>query len=208
MGRHSTGAVTTGEVTRLELSYLLKNGILKQGGFSCCILSWTNGSKMNCYSNLGEAEDDRFIRLTYSFRAWGDGQAIQKDYKIYLTYLPSNLGKGKVPYFVCPSSGRRARVLYMCYGSPIFKCRDAYSNRIYYQCQQSSRLNYHNDRYWKLDKELQKCMGKSRKATYQGKPTRLKQRIAKLRDKKEYHDYLRWTILPKSMQKHLPDFFF
>lgn len=208
MGRHSTGAVTTGEATRLELSYLLKHGYLNKGSFSYGILSWTNGSKMNFYSFWGEAEDDRFIKLTYSIRAGGDGQAIQKDYKIYLTYLPSNLGRGKVPYFVCPSSGRRARVLYMCYGSTIFKSRKAYSNRIYYQCQQSSKLSYHNDRYWKLEKELEGCKGRSKKATYQGKPTKLKQRIAMLRDKQEYHDYLRWTILPKSMQKHLPGFHF
>ena len=203
MGRASTGAVTTGEVTRLELSYLLRQGYLKKNGIMFGRLGWTNGSSIQISSSIDD--DEKYIRVSYSFREGGDGEPIQKDYKIYLTSVPSNLGRGEVLYFVCPSSGRRARVLYMCYGSKIFKCRKAYSHRIYYQSQQSSKLNFHNDRYWKLDKELQKCRDRIRKATYQGNPTKLKRRIAYLQAKQDYHDYQRWMILPKSMQKHLPE---
>ncbi len=199
MGRASTGAVTTGEVTRLELSYLLKQGYLKNS-FTFGSMSWTNGSSIQISSSIDD--DEKYIRVRYSLRDGRDGEI--KDYKIYLTSVPSNLGRGEVLYFVCPTSGRKARVLYLCYGSSIFKCRKAYSHRIYYQSQQSSKLNFHNDRYWKLDKELQKCKDRSRKETYQGKPTKLRQRIAYLKTKQDYHDYLRWMILPKSMQKHLP----
>ena len=203
MGRASTGAVTTGEVTRIELSYLLKHGYLKKDGFTFGRISWTNGSSIQVSSSIDE--DEKYIRVRYSLKDGRDGEI--KDYKIYLTSVPSNLGRGEVLYFVCPSSGRRARVLHLCYGSPIFKCRKAYSHRIYYQSQASSRLSYHNDRYWKLDKELNECRDRSRKATYQGKPTKLRERIAYLQAKQDYHDYLRWTILPKSMQKHLPGLF-
>ena len=199
MGRASTGAVTTGEVTRLELSYLLKQGYLKNS-FTFGRMSWTNGSSIQISSSIDD--DEKYIRVSYSFREGGDGEPIQKDYKIYLTSVPSNLGRGEVLYFVCPSSGRRARVLYMCYGSQTFRCRQAYGIRIYYQSQQSSKLNFHNDRYWKLDKELQNCRVKSRKATYQDKPTRLRDRIAYLKAKQDYHDIMRWKTLPKSMQKH------
>ncbi len=203
MGRASTGAVTTGEVTRIELSYLLRNGYLKKDGFTFGMMTWTNGSSIQVCSSINE--DEKYIRVRYSIK---DGRnAGIKDYKIYLTSVPSNLGKGEVPYFICPSSGRRARVLYLCYGSSIFKCRQAYSHRIYYQSQQSSKLSFHNDRYWKLEKELKECRGRSRKATYQGRPTRLKKRIASLQAKQDYHEVMRWKTLPQSIQKHLPELF-
>jgi hypothetical protein len=200
MGRHSTGAVTTREVRRLELSFLLRQGYLKNS-FSMGGLSWTDGSTMQISSSFND--DERYIKLTYSFRAGGNDEPIQIDYKIYLTSVPSNLGRGEVPYFVCPSTGRRARVLYMCYGSPIFKSRKAYSYRIYYQCQQSSRLNYHNDRYWDLDKELKLCYKRRKKKHYQGKPTRLMTKIQNLEEQKVHHDWTRWEHLPKCLTKKI-----
>jgi hypothetical protein len=46
MGRWSTGTITTREVTRIELGYLLKNGIIKKENHILYGLSWTNGSSI------------------------------------------------------------------------------------------------------------------------------------------------------------------
>ena len=200
MGRQSTGAVTTKEVTRLELSYLLKQGYIRRGGFSQGILTWTNGNRMSLSTHIGQDDED-YIRLTYSFKAGGEVQAIMKDYKIYITYLYSNLGRGQVPYFVCPSTGRMARVLYMCYGSPIFKCRNAYRNRIYYPSQICSKLEYHNTMYWALNKEIEKICSRVIKEKYNGKRTRIRTRLQQLIAKKEHFDIERWNHIPKSVLK-------
>jgi len=205
MGRASTGALTTGEVKRIELSFLLRGKYIRKGEEVQAQLCWTGGSTIGFRAVYNDEE--KYIRLIYSFTS-GIHEGEKMDYRINLTTLPSNLGKGEVPYFICPSTGRLARVLYFCYGSTIFKCRKAYSHRIYYQSQQSSKLNYHNDRYWKLEKELKELRAESRKATYQGKPTKLRKRIASLQAKQDYHDIMRWKILPKSLQKHLGQLFF
>jgi hypothetical protein len=54
-----------------------------------------------------------------------------------------------------------------------------------------------------LEKEILRCFKRSRKKHYQGKETRLSKRIQLLSDKKDYHDYLRWIILPKACLKGL-----
>jgi hypothetical protein len=200
MGRYSTGAYTTGEVIRIELSYLLRQGFIKRGHSVYGSLSWTNGSNISFASTF--TEESRYLRLSYCLESH-TGERTNHDYKIQLTTIPSNLGKGEVIYFVCPSTGRRARILYRCYESPIWKCRTSYHYRIYYESQQCSKLDFHNIRYWALEKELERCYKKSKKKIYQGKETRLRKRINFLKDKKEYHDYLRWAILPKALLKGL-----
>ena len=42
----------------------------------------------------------------------------------------------------------------MAYGSPMFKCREAYQNRIYYPGQLSGKLDRSNDRYWQFDRQI------------------------------------------------------
>lgn len=133
MGRWSTGAITTNGAIRLELSYLIKNGYIKKGCNTSASPSWTGGSSINFesfYSN-----DNPYIRLKYTETVHSTGEESKHDYNIYLESIPSNLGKEEILYFICPDSGRRSRVLYRCYGSKIWKSREAYQNRIYYQTQ-------------------------------------------------------------------------
>jgi len=201
MGRYSTGAITTGEALRIELPYLLRQGFIRKDSRISGILSWNNGSKIGIESDY--TSEGRYLRLMYQLTDNYSGEVSNHDYKISFTTIPSNLGRGEILYFVCPITGRRARILYKCYGSHIWKSRKAYGIRIYYASQQCSKLGYHNTRYWALEKELDKCLGRSKKKHYQGKPTRLRARIKFLKERKEYHDYLRWAILPKSIQKAL-----
>lgn len=197
MGRQGTGALTTGEVLRIELSYLLRQGLIKKGYEMPGILTWTNGSKISFASTY--SVDEKYLRLVYTITS-NSGEAENFDYKIKLTTIPSNLGRGEILYFVCPITGRRARILYNCYGSKIWKSREAYNHRIYYASQQCSKYYYHNTRYWNIDKQLQ-SLNNSKKSHYKGKETRLNKKISLLRTKQNYHDYLRWQIVPKAFLK-------
>ncbi len=201
MGRYSTGAISTSSAQRLELSYLLRHGSIKKGQFIHGSLNWTNGNNISFISEL--TEKNQYIRLIYTHTSNYSGEVNKMDYKIQLVSIPSNLGKGKIYYFRCPVSGRRSRILYMCYGSLYFKSRLAYRKRIFYPSQISSKLNFHNDRYWEIERLLEKLNKEANKSSYKGKPTRLKKRIAILEEKKNYHDDIRWNIFPKAAFKEL-----
>ena len=153
MGRNATGSMTTNAACRIELGYLLKNGYIKKGGSVFSTLSWTNGSNIGFESKY--TDDEAYIRLIYTNTNQCTGEVTNHDYKIYLHEVPSNLGKGYVLYFICPSYGHYCRILYKCYGSLIWKSRLAYRNRIYYPSQVSSKTSYYNVRFWSLDNKLE-----------------------------------------------------
>jgi hypothetical protein len=79
-GRHPTGAITTGEVTRIELSYLLKNSFVKMGHHVLGTLTWTNGGSIQIESRLNEG--DYFIRLIYKNTNSYSGEVTNHDYKM------------------------------------------------------------------------------------------------------------------------------
>jgi len=197
MGRYSTGAITTKEATRIELSYLLKKGLIKRGCDITSSLSWTNGSSIgfeSCYYS-----GDPYIRLNYNNTNSYTGEVTSHDYRIYLTTVTSNLGKGEVLYFLCPITGRRCRILYKCYGSLIWKSREAYQNRIYYQTQ----LDPKSMRPFKalfMDRKFEELYKKKRKSHYRGKPTRIMRRINDLERKHDlallrYDDFERYLSI-------------
>ena len=195
MGRWSTGALTTGEVCRIELSYLLRQGMILKGQRLTSSLSWTNDSNIiviSCYT-----DSEKYIRLSYVLTSWDDNRKHNYDYKIQLASVPSNLGRGEVLYFICPESNKRCRVLYRCYGSHKWKSREAYNKRIYYTGQNSSKFFYSTDRYFELKKQLEKLEQLSTKDHYQGKATKLQKRIKRLKGKMMLHDQIRWELVEK-----------
>jgi hypothetical protein len=198
MGRRSTGSMTTNVACRIELSYLLKKGYIVKGRRLNRILGWTNGSNISIETNY---TDEKYIWLRYTNTNISTNEKTDYDYKIYLHEAPSNLGKGNVLYFICPSDGHYCRILYKCYGSPIWKSRLAYRNRIYYLSQVGSKLDRFNDRFWQIDGKLKTLQEKAVKSQYKGKKTRLIQRIEWLENRQNYFDEMRWTILQKSVQK-------
>jgi len=204
MGRNRTG-ITTSEVRRIELSYLLKEGYFRKGCRINGTMSWTEGSNIGIETLF--SDDEQYIRLHYTLTDWNE-EKHQYDYKVQLVFVPSNLGKGKVPYFQCPESGKRCRILYKAYGSHIWKCRDAYRNTIFYPSQVSSKIYKYCDEYWRLDKEI-KCLREEKRfqTHYKGKPTKHYQRLQRLIRKQERADYLRWTPahMPKVLRDSFPD---
>lgn len=159
--------LTVGEVYRIELKYLLEEEYVKKNTVISGLLSWTDGSSIQFNSNL--TAERHYIRLMY--RLHSPDQVI--DYKVYLTYVKSNLGKGMVPYMVCPASGRRCRILYRAFGSSIWKARQAYSERLYYESQLWSKNQRMYGQWYLAEKRLRELsQGVRNQTTYIGKLTR------------------------------------
>lgn len=198
MGRNSTGAWTTNECMRIELSYLLKAGYLVRDKQTSGSLNWNrNGEplgRINIVSSWPSDPAKRpYIRLTYTSTNSRTNKREEHDDTIYLEARPSNLGKGEVLYFICPSSSQRCRILCKAYSCPIWKSRASYQHRIYYPSQQSSKREAANNRYWDLDKQINRLVGKRRAGTYRGKPTRRAKQLERLEELQREADHQRWS---------------
>jgi len=198
MGKNSTGAVTTSETTRIELSFLIKNGYLKKGCISNNRVSWTDGNSIMIQSVY--IDEDIYIRLKYQITDYYTDEVTNFDYKIIIDEVPSNLGKGYLLYFRCPQTGRKCRILYQCYGSEIFKSRYAYKKRIYYDSQIGSKRSYHNDMYWRYEnKILPELESRIKNSHYRGKPTKSQKNYEKAINKCDYYDSMRFGSLFQSL---------
>ena len=199
-GRGNRNAITVGEATKLDLHYLLKNKYIQKGKKVTFNLSWANGSNMSCESFY--STNDIYVRLCYTITDNYTKEKTSHDYKIYISKVKSNLGKGEVLLFVCPESARYCRTLFMCYGSQRFKHRLAYSNRIYYNTQTSSKLHLNTDRYFAIDKKINKLSNKRDAINYKGKTTKRHEHTINLFNKRNELDELRSIDLNKWLSNH------
>lgn len=196
MGRYSTGAVTTGECLQIHVGAFVKE--IKKGNYPFVgSITYSSGASIT----VSLTKKDAVYSATLSYTKTTDSEKTAINYEVKITSAPSNLGKGKVYYFICPFTFQRCKILYMGYGSLYFKSRNAYRHRIYYASQLSSYLNKHNDAYWRLERQLEKLKPKHPKTHYKGIVTKPQRRMARLEEKKLYRDEMRWQVLPKSLQK-------
>lgn len=207
MGRPTTFAESTKESIRLELSYLIKNGYLQKGKHISGVINWSNEDNIKLASMKIEiycSDLDNWLRLVYQVTNRHTNEITNFDYKIYLETVKSNLKSGgDIFYFVCPESNKHCRVLYLAYGSTTFKSRTSYNKRIYYACQQVSKKDYSNTRYWTIEKDLNKLRKHRNTFCYKGEPTKRFIRTILLETKQDVFDYLRWSkeSMTKTMWK-------
>ena len=123
------------------------------------------------------SNDESYIQLKY-VHTKGENKT-DLDYKIYLLKIPSNLGKGFRYYFICPISGKRAKILYSAYGSLYFKHREEYKDRIYYEGQNDSK-SFRDASSYRIGKLLDDLYKKQKKSHYRGLPTKLLLRIKRV----------------------------
>jgi hypothetical protein len=168
MPRYPNFPDTTEAIRRLELSYLRKIGLLRPG-FHSTTLNWTHNGRPSGRIALESAilPAETYVRLRYTVN---DTDAY--DYRIQLEAVPSNLGTGHRYYFLCPSSGRRATILYMPDGVGRFAHRLAFTSRLYYESQLEPKLFRGLGVYFEADRAWEKEYRKGRKTHYQGKPTK------------------------------------
>lgn len=209
MGRHSTGAETCEGSKRIDLSFLLKLKHFQKDRSISGTIKWTDkhgGDCGNIHIISYHTDEEKYLQLKYTLTDHRTQQKIDYDYKIMLTSVPSNLGKGEVLYFLCPETGKRCKILYMAYGSHKWKSRAAYPHRIYYDSQTSAKKSIENDRYWAITKRLEKLEGQRyQKLTYKGQPTKRALLLERLRKEQAYYDRVRWGLhnFPLSLQRSL-----
>jgi len=119
-----------------------------------------------------------YIELNYKYKDE------PRKYKVQLVSIPSNLGKGKVWYFLCPHTKKRCRILYSITG--YFLHRTAFKGCLY-ESQTKSKKQRSDiklfDSYLKGDEAYQKILSKHFKTHYAGKPTRRYLKLMKLVEK-------------------------
>lgn len=200
MGKTSTGVWVTNECRKLNIGWLLKNGYIRKGITTQGQMSWTDESTAGFECKCTDAE--KWFRIHYTITD-RQGNKTKLDYKIQITTVPSNLSKGEILYFVCPESGKRARVLYSAYRHHKYLHRDwyleNYNIRLYYRTQQVSKADYSNTIYFNLKKRVDELENelykKHRKRFYKGKPTKDFQKLYQLKEQMNYYDTLRCKIL-------------
>lgn len=94
-------------------------------------------------------------------------------YKVYLVSISSNIGKGKVWYFVCPSTGKRCRKLYMI--QTYFLHRKAFTGAIYEKQTYSKKARQQIkvlSWYLGIDKIDEEMYSRHFRKQYAGEPTK------------------------------------
>lgn len=188
------------ECKRLTVSELKRQGALKQMMHATGIIGWKcNGEDAG---RILYELDTIKSKLVLKYTIVSTNEAIQQH--IDMVTIPSNLGAGVLYYFICPYTGNRVRTLYMAAGSKYFKSRKAYSMPILYRSQCHSRYDRWNERYWKLQHQIEQLTSKGYTHTYNGKLTATAKRVFHLREKQDYADFKRWMpdAMPHSIRKH------
>ncbi len=174
MPKPSTFPTLYDEVLQINISKLKQWGYLAPGQFKSGALTWSStdwgGTKEERGSILIRVNTDSgrpYIELDYKFRDE------PRKYKVMLVSIPSNLGKGRVWYFLCPQTNKRCRKLYSICG--YFLHREAF-NGCLYESQTQTKKWRSMDRvygsYFDLDRLYQQLYSKHFKRHYKGRPTR------------------------------------
>lgn len=164
---------------QLSLGMLKKEGFFEvgqwiRGGFElkhCYNPSLQTVLEVNLYST------NPYLELSYSY----NGKS--RYTKIGLVNIPSNLGKGKVWFFVCPVTGKHCRKLH--YVNGYFMHRTAFKGFYRGQIESKASRWMYKATYDILNAQTAQMMIHSSKVlgSYAGKPTkkylRLKKQIAK-----------------------------
>lgn len=201
MGRNTTGAIHHFHSIKLSMKYLKRINSTSKVSLNER-MEWSFRGEYYGAINYDVSFDDenRYLRLKY-VHTDHNGQKSSMDYKIRIIGIPSNLGKGENLYFVCPISYKLCKILYKCYDSNYFKCREAYSNRIYYTSQMYSKKDRVNNYYFELENEINDLKKKQVKGHYMDQKTRLQQRISKLERKSIQFDEERMKNFVNSYYK-------
>ena len=201
MGRRKTGALNTIEVNRIDLKYLMNENFIKEGCHINKRLAWTNGCSIGVESICNP--EQKWIQLQYTLTNNITNKKYTYNYQIQIASFPSNLGKGKILFFICPSTGKRCRILYQAYGSHLFQSRTAYKNRLYYTLQSCSKRWRYNTQFWLIDERIKKLETKRKAFDYNGKLTKREGKITKLLNQQVQSDNQRWSLnaLPVTLRR-------
>lgn len=168
MGRLSTIPTLYEDVFKIKLSTLIGDRLMNEKKNYSFSYYWTRQGNEKGRINIivNNTNQNPYIELDYFYNK------IPRNYRVNLVSIPSNIGVGKVWYFLCPFTSKRCRILYCMNG--YFYHRKAFTGCLYESQTHSKKARsqlklfeqYYNDH---LYEELYK---KHFKKTYAGKPTK------------------------------------
>lgn len=157
------------EVLQLSITKLKEWQYLNPEQIKRSVLTWSSrGETTARISILTNTHNEKpYIELDYKY----GGEP--RNYKVRLVTVPSNLGKGKIWYFLCPQTKKCCRKLYSIGG--YFLHREAF-NGCMYETQTYSKKWRNIERvygsYFDRDKYFSEINSKHFKKYYNGKPTK------------------------------------
>jgi len=169
MAKPSTFPELFDDALQLDICKLKEWGYLNPNQYKRNTLNWSrNGNPTGSISiTIFTHMSKPHIELDYKYRDE------PRKYRINLITKPSNLGKGVMWFFVCPSTGRHCRKLHSIGG--YFLHRTAFKGCMYERQTESKKYREMSKvygAYFKIDKLYEQLYKKHLKSSYAGKPTK------------------------------------
>lgn len=184
MGRYATYPTEIERLKMISIADLKRMKLLTPDNFVTTTINWTNrNTKENNGSisvSIHTEENNGSITFDYTYR---DTEKIR--YTAQLITRPSNLGNGKLWFFVCPKTARVCRKLHLING--YFKHRSANPNLMYEKQLESKKMREWSKMFGIMlnDEVYQQLYSKHFKSHYNGKPTKRFLKLMKLIGQKE-----------------------
>ena len=176
MPKNPTFPTLFDDALQISISKFKEWGYLKPDQIISSTLTWSNNGRTTGSISIKVNTKDNvpFIELDYKYKE------DLRNCKIQLVSIPSNLGVGKVWYFLCPQTNKKCRKLYSIGG--YFLHRESFTGCMY-DCQTKSKKYRQMDKtfgvYFKSDELYSELHSNYFKTHYGGKPTKKYLRIIK-----------------------------
>lgn len=167
MAKISKGPLCLDRLKQISICSLRQWGFLEPSSRRSGTITWRKGEYEAASISLMVDTAEETVWLDYRV------DANFYSYRIALEGLPSNLGKGRVWYFICPATGKRCRKLYLI--GERFLSRFACPSALYSAQTQSKRLRVLNAGISLMEIGAKKenfLAQPYAKPFYNGKPTR------------------------------------
>ncbi|MFH5886452.1 hypothetical protein ACG2F4_19285 [Halalkalibaculum sp. DA3122] len=156
-------------VKQISISKLKEWDYLKTNSFKSGTINWSRAGneigsiRISCKMTAEEP----YIQLSYTYN-----KEESVNYRVKLVSVSSNLGVGKLWYFLCPETGKRCRILYGA--GKYFLHREAYPDAMYEKqtySKQMRKLDRLFSTVYSTDDLMEELYSKHFKTHYAGKPT-------------------------------------
>lgn len=171
MGRYGNYPTTVEDCLTFRIKSLTenKNTYLTKCGIQRGVTSWSTNGVVHSTINIEVTHSEYDTFIIFDYKVNGE----PKRYRINLECKVSNLGKGVIWFFVCPSTGKLCRKLYLNCG--YFLHRTAFTNLMYSKQIESKRfraLDKVFGAYFIREEVYSEVYKKYFKTHYNGKPTK------------------------------------
>ncbi|MGO4820947.1 MULTISPECIES: hypothetical protein [unclassified Flavobacterium] len=125
MGRYANYPTTVEDCLYLSIKKLKEWNYLNYLGTKSGTISWTRNGQEHSNISISVIKNDFDTFIVLNYKSNGE----PRNYKVQIISKPSNLGKGEVFYFVCPTTKKHCRKLYLHGG--YFLHREAFKSLMY-----------------------------------------------------------------------------